>query len=518
MAMVTSRREVLAGATSLALTIRPQIGLAEATSRRNLTIAVQELRPVLEPADPASIAAVAWRIQHSIFEQPLRTDYLDGFQLRPSLAERVEQLDDTRYRLTLRRGVKFHDGREMTADDVVLSLGPERLLGKEAPGHLTQTSLLPTLAAVEKIDDMTALLSLSRTDPVFMKRLGGWGAQIISSDAWRKAGSYKEWSKAPVGTGPYRIAEVRFDDQIVLRAHDEYWAGRPPYASLRFKLVRELAARVAGLLAGEYDIITDVAPDQMAEIEARSDLAVVSADPVILRVVEFDVRNNPLLADVNLRRAMSLAIDRKALVDSLWGGRVTIPNGNQLPIYGALYDASRPAPSYDPVKARELLARSTYRGETIPFATVGNYYTLELAETQALVEMWNAVGLNVAIQIRENWSQVYEVHGLGNDSVGLFYADPVSTLWRVWGEGGWIQASRKTWSNDEFNRLGRILGSSSDPDARKRAFQRMLDIFEWDDPPAMMLHTHAYIYGKRTDLDWRPNPIPQMDFGPSRMT
>ena len=510
--MQTSRRTfmgIAASAGYLALTHQ-----SSAEDRPSLTIAVQDVRTVLEPIDSSSLANVSWRVQYSIFDQPLRTDFQRNFQLNYALAKSIRQIDDVTYEAQLREGVKFHDGTEMTAEDVAFSLGQERLLGEKAPGASVRDVFLSSLKEVTAVDRYTVKFALKAPDPILLQRLGSWGAQVISAAAWKKAGAYETWSQRPVGTGPYRVGETSTNDLVTLVAHDDYWGGRPPYASVRFKKVSELAARIAGLQAGDYDIVTDVTPDHIAEIKAHPNLKSVTADSVWFRIMDYCPANCPAVADVNVRQALSLAIDRKALVDSLWAGQASIPQSWQLPMFGDLNDANRLGPVYDPEKAKALLAKSQYKGEEIPFPTVGNYYPQQMAEDQAIVEMWKAVGLNVKLINCENWDQVAKLPGVQDDSSGAFYADPYGYLWHTLAPSNWLQNDVKGWKNDEFNSLGEKLGSELDKATRKKIFQRMMDIVDNDDPPATILHSMPFIYGMKGGIDWTPNPVPHMDLGP----
>ncbi|MDL2403466.1 ABC transporter substrate-binding protein [Rhizobium mayense] len=513
--MIDRREFLTLAAISAGYAAMSDIGLAAADdSRKALTIAVQDLRTVLEPIDESSIANVAWRVQYSIFDQLLRTDYNDNFRLHFALAETVKQINETTYEVTLRRGVKFHNGAEMTADDVVFSLGHERLLGDKAPGAAVKANFLSSFDSIEKLAADRVQITTKSPDPVFLKRLGAWGTQIISAEAWRGAKSYSDWAQRPIGTGPYRIAQTNTGDSILLEAHDAYWGGRPPFKSIRFKKVPEIAARIAGLQSGDYDIVTDITPDHMNEIDGKPGLEVLGGNSAWFRFLTFSARKCAPLKDVRVRQAIALSIDRNALAHGLWDGRASVPSGWQLPIFGDLNDASRPPLSFDPDRARQLLASASYRGEEIPYPTVGNYYPMQFAENQALVEMWKAVGLNVKLVMCENWDQVANIPGIFDESGGAFYADPIATLWQIIGPTNGLQ-SNGDWSSSEFNSLGDELGSTVDLAHRKQIWQRMQDIVDRDDPPITPLHSMPFIYGKKAGIDWMPTPLPQMYLGPS---
>ncbi|RUW30936.1 MAG: ABC transporter substrate-binding protein [Mesorhizobium sp.] len=512
--METSRRTFLSmtamAAGALAL---PRSLLAAGGQRPSLNIAVQDLRTILEPVASSSIANVSWRVQYSIFDQLLRTDYNDNFRLNFALATSLKQIDAKTHEIVLRDNVKFHDGSTMTADDVVFSLGVERLRGDKAPGAAVVANFLSSLADVQKVDDRTIRLFTKTEDPVFANRLGAWGTQIISAKAWKAAASYDAWAAKPIGTGPYKIGDVRSGDEITLVAHDDYWGGQPPFASIRFKRLPEIAARIAGLKAGDYDIVTDITPDHISEIEGVSGLTVTGGEAMWFRFLTFAPLKTPVLKDVNLRRALAFAIDREGLADGLWNGRAKALTSWQLPIFGEINDPERKSVSYDPALVKELLAKSSYKGEEIPYPTVGTYYPMQLPDNQALVEMWKAAGINVKLIMCENWDQVGNIGGINDTSGGAFYADPVSMLWQIIGPTNDLQASGG-WTNAEFNALGNQLETTLDLAKRKAAFKRMQDIVEIDDPCITPLHSMPFIYGQKTDLAFTPNPLPQMWLGP----
>ena len=508
------------GAIAVALCVAwPATGSADTDERPSLVIAMQEIRTELDPLHPRAIALTAFRVLESVYDTPFDIDYEAGGVAVPALVDAFEQIDPTTYEMTVRRGVLFHDGTEMTARDVAFTFGPERMLMEDAPGHNMGQLVLPLIESVEAIDDYTVRFTTTAPDPVLRERLASYGTGIVSRDAYEQAADFEAWARSPVGAGPYRVVEVVENDSILLEAHDDYWGGRPAVSTIRFQMVPELSARIAGLRAGDYDIITTVSPDQIEVIEADDGFEVVGGDNMHYRTLAYDVANNPILADVNLRRAMNLAIDRELIVETLWGGRISIPRCHQHASYGDLYDPDRPIPEYDPDRARALLEESSYNGEVIPFRTVGTYYTAELATTQVLAEMWEQVGINVDIQVLENWSQVLgeQPRGVNNSSDSTHFPDPLASLWTRWGEtGSWQE--RGFWSNEAFNRLGRTLATSFDEQERRAAFQEMLDIWCWTDPPGTVLHALGEFFGRRADIDWEPTPTALLDFRPGTIS
>lgn len=111
----------------------------------------------------------------------------------------------------------------------------------------------------------------------------------------------------PVGTGPHKVAEFKSGQSILLVAHDQYWGGPPPAASVKFQIVPEIAARMAGLSAGDYDLITEVPPDQFDTIDGYRDLQVVGG-PILNHLVLLYDKFNPQLADVHVQQIASCCL------------------------------------------------------------------------------------------------------------------------------------------------------------------------------------------------------------------
>jgi peptide/nickel transport system substrate-binding protein len=486
---------------------------ADAQARRSVIIGMPTYPPALDPV--LFNHTPTRRIVPQLFDTLLAVDYDKGRTLRPALAEQVERIDAQSLRVRLREGVTFHDGSPLTAEDVAFSLGPDHLLGPNRAGNVVSMGTLGTLARVEIVDPGTVVVHAKGADALLEQRLASWASQIVSKRAFDAAGSWDRWAQAPVGSGPYRLVEQRTDVRVRLRANDSYWGGKPPFESVEYRHLPEVAARVSGLLAGDLDLITDVPPDQFATIRRRSDLEVVGGDVQNIRYLVFDC-TDPVLRDVRIRRAMSLAIDRALIVSTLWDGGVSIPNGLQMASFGTSYVAEFPMPAYDPRAARDLLRQAGYGGELITYKLLNNYYGLQVATAQVMVEMWRSVGLNVKLQMLENFSQIYKtpIHAVFDNSATADFPDHLGQGWRVFGPRSQNVATLGIWRNDEYAQLGQILLDSVDPTERRNAHRRMLEILAHDDPPAILLHTSGQFYAKRRDIAWRPIDTVDMDFGP----
>jgi len=238
------------------------------------------------------------------------------------------------------------------------------------------------------------------------------------------------------------------------------------------------------------------------------------------RIIVFD-KNHPQMANPKIRLAMAHAIDRDAIVKSLWGNRTTVPAGLQWEYYGPMFQKNWSVPKYDPALAARLVKEAGYKGEPIPFRVLNNYYTNQVQTAQVLAEMWRAVGLNVDMQMKENWGQIFETansaRGVRDWSNSAPFNDPVSSIVNQHGPNG-QQQQMGEWRNSEFNTLSTLLETSTNMDNRSRAFRRMLEIAEREDPAYTVLHRNVVFYGKRKDIQWKWSPTFTMDFRAANLT
>jgi peptide/nickel transport system substrate-binding protein len=221
------------------------------------------------------------------------------------------------------------------------------------------------------------------------------------------------------------------------------------------------------------------------------------------------------LKDKRLRQALSLAIDRDKLRNTLWGGKNFTPKGHQLPSFGDMYNPKRKGYVYDPEKAKKLVKESGYDGRVITYRSVPNYYLNGMEAAQILQQMWKQVGINVELKFVDNRSAVRakgpEIFDWSNT---YRLPDPTGALMISWGVRSPVQRKYKFWKAPEsFNKgLAKIL-ASADEKERYEEFQKVLDIFE-DEMPGTILYNPLMSYGIKKKIEWTPYPIFYMDFRP----
>ncbi|MET3892166.1 peptide/nickel transport system substrate-binding protein [Bosea sp. OAE506] len=540
MAAFTRRKALQFGAATLGASALPQFAIGQSDNRPSITIAVQKIVNSNTLDVLREQSNVGERVFFtSLWEPLIGKDWLGNLLPRPGLATEWKRIDDQTIELKLRQGVKFHNGAELTAEDVVFTFSRERMFGnteaknrstikafetiptprpgKELPVDIPAVArrAWPDLLRVDAIDKYTVRFYNATPDVTLEGRLARYGSDIMSRKGWEDAASYLDWARKPITTGPYKVVEFRPDNSLTLEAHDDYWGGRPPLKRIRFVEVPEVPSRIAGLLSGQYQFACDIPPDQISDIEKNAGFEVQGGTILNHRLTVFD-KNHAQLQNPLVRRAFTHAIDRQAIVDSLWAGRTKVPAGLQWEYYGDMFHADWTVPEYNPKLAADLLKQAGYKGDPIPYRLLNNYYTNQNATAQILTEMWRSVGLNVQINTVENWSQIMQ----RNDSRAVRdwsnsapFSDPVSSIVNQHGPNGQQQQIGE-WTNTEMNQLCEVLETSTDRARRRTAFRRMLEICEREDPAYTVLHQNATFTAKPKALQWKASPAFAMDFRP----
>lgn len=488
-------------ATSTATAPSPSAGGAE---REELIVGVQALPETLDPA--RELSNVGTRVSYTPYDTLIRRDFLNDNEHVPALAAAWERVSDTELRLELRDDVTFHNGDPFTADDVVFTF--ERLLTADAESDLNEArTYFSTFAGVEKVDDYTVTIVTHEPDPLIVKRLASWASWIVPKHYIETAGE-EEFLRTGMGTGPFRFASFDPDNELVLERYDGYWDELPPLRTITFRVIPEIAARVTALINDEVQLITNIPPDQVAALEGQDTIGVREVALANVHVLSYNTKH-PNLGDKRLRQALNLGIDRQLIIDTIWNGKAIPKRGHQFEEYGPLYNPDRPLTPYDPERAMALLAEAGYDGAEIEYQLQAGYYTNGEQVAEAIVAMWQAIGVNAVVRINEQSTtgEARQVHTWSNSSR---LADPDGSLWVLWGEGSGIQKNYWT-APAEFNQIGQEARSTLDEQRRYELYQQLLDIWE-DEAPGTVLYDPVEFYGVNNAVNWTPYPFYYMDF------
>jgi peptide/nickel transport system substrate-binding protein len=302
--------------------------------------------------------------------------------------------DGLTYAFTVREGVTFHDGQELTPQDVVWSLTQHR----DTPEWLDAA----TLANVTSIaaDGQTVTLTLSAPDSQLLWNLTGRAGIVL------KEGDTVDYQTAANGTGPFTLEKWSQGDSVTLARYDDYWGEPAAAAEIVFSYVPDNQAALNATLAGEFDVVTAFDATLKDQVEASGDYQLVVGESTDKGTLAFNQTSGPL-ADQRVRQAIRQAIDHDAIVEALGSGQTQYgPIPSLDPGYEDLSDVA----PYDPDAAKELLAEAG--AENLELAlTIPNFYSTTIP--QLLVSDLDAVGITLTVKSVDfpTWLQeVYTNH------------------------------------------------------------------------------------------------------------
>jgi peptide/nickel transport system substrate-binding protein len=350
-----SRRDVLALAASLAAGI-PGAALAAGSDGQLIWAVHVSLAPTW--FDPGEVTGIItpFMVLYALHDAMVKP--MPGQALAPSLAETVAASEDgLTYDFTLRNGATFHNGEPVTAEDVKFTF--ERYRGA------AHDLMSARVAAVETPDARHVRFRLKQPWPDFLTFYAtASGAGWIVPKAYVEKVGPDGFKKAPVGAGPYKFVSFNPGLELVLEAHEKYWRKPPAVKRLVFKVIQEETTRLAALKRGEADIAYSIRGELAEELKATPGLKL---QPALVQGV-FDIyfadQWNPKSPwhDARVRRAASLAIDRKGINEALTLG-YSLVSGNPLvpENYEFFWQPPPEAAEYNPEKAKQLLAEAEFK-------------------------------------------------------------------------------------------------------------------------------------------------------------
>jgi peptide/nickel transport system substrate-binding protein len=331
-----------------------------------------------------------------------------GMKVVPDLAVSWRTLDDTHWEFKLRPDVLFHDGTKLTADDVVFTYERARRV-PNSPGSFLQ--YLKHVRETVAVDPVTVVVETDGPDPILLNELQNVWIVSRKNGAGATTADYNS-GKAAIGTGPYRVAEWVQGDHITLRRFDGYFGAKPEWDTVTYRAIVNDAARTAALLSGDVDLIAAVPGNDLATVRANPALVVSTmqsnrcffwtvdvdrdASPMVTDSDGKPMTRNPL-KDVRVRRAMSKALDRDALVSRVMQGQ-GVPASQFMPDGVPGTSATLKPEPYDLDGAKKLLAEAGYpNGFGLTVASTNDRYINDAAMTQAVGQMWSRLGLKIIV-------------------------------------------------------------------------------------------------------------------------
>jgi ABC-type transport system substrate-binding protein len=452
-------------------------------------------------ADPGTLDAhvggtvFAWSILDSINPGLVVEDDKTA-ELQPSLAERWEATDDKTYTFYLRKGLKFHDGSPLIAEDVKFTV--ERLLDKDGkvgtgPGYKQKVE---PVDAVELVDDSTVRFKLKAPLAVFPGGLVEVRVVPRSYDPQK-----------PVGAGPFQFVEWSKNQHVKLKRFDGFWEPERPYLDeLVYYPTPDEDSKITRLLAGQVNFSDTIPFPRIEEVKKLSNIQIYQKDaaytpshyPLIINT------KRPPFEKVEVRQALSWAIDRQAIKDATFGyGEIissAVPKAN--------WAFNPKAPSYDKQdleKAKDLLRQA---GLPNGFKAQFKFITSRAEYTpiaQLLQDSWSKVGIQVELLPRELNVFVEEVNNRADFDIGM-------TGYLPGWDPHWLftftyvtNKNQHGWSNEEFDRLLKEASTIPDQAKRQPLYQRMHEIVQIEQPLVTIGHRFIIMAASRQVQGFEPN-------------
>lgn len=512
--MMTNGLTGLTRRNLLALAMLSGVALSGAAHAqgKSLSIALTADAVIL---DPHAANELTGNIMFYHFYDPLvtRTPEL-GFE--PGLAESWQVVDDTTWVFKLRKGVRFHNGDELKASDVVYTF--ERL--KKA----LMSNLVANIASSRAIDDYTVEIKTPKPYAVLHMALA---EVLIVNEKYTKATGDEQMGLKPMGTGPYKLAEWVKEDRLTLSANPDYWRGKPKIDTVVFKPITNPATRTAALLTGGVDVIQDLSVRDVASVKANPAFEVVTRPSLLNMVIAIDTREksptidlpvNPM-RDRRVREALARAINIEAIKTVVMNGFATpseqyVPSSHLGYVPGLDFHKLYP---FDVEKAKSLMKEAGFeKGFSMTLDTTNNRYVNDGAIAQALAGMLARINvkLNLNLMPRSNFFGYIRVPSdkssfimSGWDTPSGDAGNMYSTLMYSRGKKpGFGQANRGSFSNDEFDSWIDKADATADIKQRDEFLKEATKVAARE-IPMIPLHYEQDIYAAKKTV----KVVPRMD-------
>jgi peptide/nickel transport system substrate-binding protein len=484
-------------------------------------------------ADPLNYAVTPNNtLRQHIFEPLVELDA--NLSLRPALAESWTREGERAWTFALRPGVRFHNGQPFTAADVLFTFC--RTANNKDEVVQSYSRIIRRLEKMEVLDDRHIRITTKAPEPLLLNDLSNlpmlpqglinnakldFSAREDCGHAgpWPAAAQFNDGSAA-IGTGPYKLASYSRNAATELLRNDAYWGEKPHWQSVRMTPVTAAGPRMAGLLAGDYDVIESPATGDLPRLRENTGFR-IAAKPTTRQIfIQFDTERSPSpfvnngegrnpLQDVRVRQALSLAIDRRAIESRVMDG-IALPASQFLPDGMAGTIPGLPVLPYDPAKARELLKQAGYPdGFSFTFHATNNRYINDARLAQVLAQFWQRIGVNVQLDAMPS-SVFFGRRGKREFSVAMggWGSDAAETLmfFRTWlmrtdRNSGVGTSNYGGWSNAEFDALANRAMTTMDDAARIDLLQQAGRV-ALDQMPVIPIQFESAVWAFRKGLSY----------------
>lgn len=498
-----SRRHLLQGAAVGAayLAVSPSFVSGTVAEEGTMVVAIAA---DISSTDPHRIGTSVDQVYVANVFESLTGRGQDGSTV-PVLATAFEASPDgLSYSFTLREGVKFHNGEDFTAEDVVYSW--KRASAPETKNRFA-SFLVNRISDIEVVDDHHVVIKVKALSPTLLADMSTF-FPIVPKDLAESAG-LDGFAAAPAGTGPFKYVSREVQSNIQLVANSSYWGNKPKVTGVDVRVVPDDTARVAMLMAGEADIVQNVPPFLVAQIDASPDI-----ESLVLPVIQenfFLFNPQSPVWDLKVRQAIIASIDVNAIAQSLFKGMSAPLPGFCLPGRELGCDGSIVAPAFDPVRAKALLEEANFDFDRplklLGLAPGGAPFSKEIVE--AVASYLGQIGVKTEVILMENGAlrafrsqevKDYSKHDLIFYAYAALNSDPTQKLnfMRTGGPGSFH-------SIPEFDARMDAIDAEADPVKREALIAATLKFMD-EQAYVLSLWNVDAIYGKKRNVKWAPPP------------
>jgi len=431
-----------------------------------------------------------------VYRDPKTNEY------KPSLATAWRWINDTTLEFDLRKGVKFHNGEDFDADDVVYTLN---FVSKPENKSTTPQNVI-WIASAEKVDQYKVRIKMKKPFPAALEYLAG-PVVIYPGKYYAKVGP-KGMSEKPVGSGPYMVTEHQQGRLVRLKRNPNYFKDspkpQPKIETLELRLIPDMNTQYAELMAGGLDWIYNVAPDQAKQLKAVPTLAVASGET--MRIVFFTMATDektptPMLKDIRVRKAIIHAIDRQAMLKTVVGESARVIHTLCFPAQFGCTDEGAPRYAYDPAKSKALLAEAGYPNGF----EIDMYAYRERPQTEAVIGYLRAVGIKANLRFMQYAAMRDAIRehkaGFARQTWGSFSVNDMSAMTPVYFKFSVDDVTR----DPEVRDLLDAGDTSVKPAVRQVAYKNALKRIA-EQAYAVPMYSLPVYYAYAKDLQFQPYP------------
>ncbi|MEI3612221.1 ABC transporter substrate-binding protein [Pseudogracilibacillus sp. SO30301A] len=425
----------------------------------------------------------------------------DTGEIEPELVDTYELIDDTTWEMTLKDGVTFHNGDELTSEDVKFSL--ERVAhDSNLLDHINYNQI----KEVEIIDDLSFRIITHNPEPALLNRISRIGSAILPARYIEENGM-EHFLKEPIGTGPFKFVNWIRDDRIEFEVYEDYFKGKnEEWDKVVFRIIPENSTRVSELLTGGVDLAVNMPPSDWDRINSTEGVSLAQETSNRTLMIFLRSTEGYPTADKKVRQAIDYAIDNQAIIDNILHGSgvptITRVAPGNFGFHEDLYDTY----NYDPEKSKELLKEAGYPdGFEMTFHSPRGRYLQDAEIAEMVTGMLSEVGIKVNLEFLE-WSNFVEMRNAGENE-DAFLLGLGNSMFDAANALDWYNYERFEgqidYLNEEVEELLEAAEQNMNVEEREEQYKEAQELLA-DDTAHIVLHQESINIGVSDRIQYEP--------------